>query len=59
MNSIIKPQKFLIYKKAYIGAIKINNKIVGFTSNRFLYNGEDKLIFYNINTRKFNKNFFI
>ena len=52
MNSIMKTQEDKIYDKAYINGIKINDKIVGFTSNSFLLNGEDKLIFYNINSRK-------
>ena len=55
MNSIMRTQKNNIYKKTYMGGIKINGKTVAFTSNRFLRNGEDQLIFYNVNTRKVNE----
>ena len=55
MNSIMKPQNDTIYNKSYMGGIKINDKIVGFTSNSFLPNGEDQLLFYNLNSRKINK----
>ena len=52
MNSIMRTQKNKIYDKAYMGGIKINDKTVGFSSNRFLAKGEDQMIFYNVNTRK-------
>ena len=34
-----------IYKKNYIGGIKINDKTAVFTSNKLLVNGEDKIIY--------------
>ena len=37
-----------------MGGTKINDKEEAFTSNRFLPNKEDQMIFYNINTRKIN-----
>ena len=55
MNSIMRTKEDSIYNKAYMNGIKINDKIVGFTSNSFLPNGEDQLIFYNLNSRKINK----
>ena len=47
-------QKFKeIYKKAYRGAIKINNNHYAFTSNRILSNGEDEIIIFNKISKKF------
>ena len=54
MNSIMRAHKNIIYNKVYMGGIKINDKTVAFTSNRLLPNGEDQIIFYNMNTRKIN-----
>ena len=54
MNSIMRAQKNKIYDKVYMGGTKINDKEEAFTSNRFLPNKEDQMIFYNINTRKIN-----
>ena len=45
-------KKNIIYKKSYKGGIKINNEIIALTSNGVLSNGEDKLIFYNIDLKK-------
>ena len=56
MNSIMRTKKNSINKKAYMGGIKINDKTVAFTSNKTLPNGEDQMIFYNINSRKIDKN---
>ena len=44
-----------IYKKTYLGSIKINDDIFTSTSNRVLSNGEDKIIFYNLKFKKFIK----
>ena len=41
-----------IVNKSYIGSIKINENIIALTSNRFISNGENKLIFYNTNSKK-------
>ena len=38
--------------KSYKGGIRINENLVALTSNKILSNGEDKLIIYNINTKK-------
>ena len=38
---------------AYMGGIKINDNIIALTSNRILPNGENKIIFYDINKAKF------
>ena len=50
-SSIVENKSFSIYKKTYRGAIKINDNIAAFTSNRILSNGEDTLLFYNINSK--------
>ena len=34
------------FNNSYIGGIKINNRIIAFTSNSSLYKGQDKIIFY-------------
>ena len=52
LNNFLDIEKNLIYKKSYRGGIKINNEIIALTSNRILSNGENKLIFYNINLKK-------
>ena len=52
LNSIIETKKTSIIDKKYIGGIKINDKIIAFVSNKLLLNGENQIIFYNINTRK-------
>ena len=57
MNTLMITQKTKINEKRYIGGIKVNDKIAAFTSNRLLVNGEDKIFFYNINTKN-TKNFF-
>ena len=38
----------IVSGKSYLGSIKINEKNIAITSNKVQYNGEDKLIFYNI-----------
>ena len=37
---------------SYIGGIRINENLVVLTSNKILSKGEDKLVIYNINTKK-------
>ena len=44
-----------IAEGAYIGGIRINKNIIAFTSNSILPYGEDKLLFYNFNTKKISK----
>jgi len=39
-------------KGAYMGGIKINDNVIAFTSNSILSNGENKIIFYDINKAK-------
>ena len=41
--------------KSYLGSIKIDENNIAITSNKVLYNGEDKLIFYNIEKKVINK----
>ena len=52
LNTIIQTIEYLVIKKRYMGGIKINDNIVAFVSNKLLSNGENKIIFYNINTTK-------
>ena len=47
-----KKEKILISKISYIGGIKINEKIVALTSNKFLSNGNDQLLLYDIKEKK-------
>jgi len=42
-----------LYKKTYLGGIKINDDIIALTSNSILSNGENKLIFFNSKAQKF------
>ena len=49
-SEIYKIEKIL--NQPYNRGIKINNNIIVLTSNKFLVNGEDKLIFYNLDTKK-------
>ena len=44
--------EYKIAEDTYRGGIKINDKIVALTSNSIIPNGKDKLIFYNIKTKK-------
>ena len=44
--------EYEISDKTFIGGIKINDKIVVLYSNSIIQNGEDKLIFYNIKTKR-------
>jgi len=44
--------EFIITEKTYRGGIKLNDKTVVLNSNSLIQNGEDKLIFYNIKTKK-------
>ena len=55
LNTIIQTTKHSIIEKRYMGGIKINDNIVAFVSNKLLSNGENKIIFYNINTTKINE----
>ena len=41
-------QSSIISGRSYFGSIKINKNIIAITSNKVLYNGEDKLIFYDV-----------
>ena len=43
---------YKIINNTYRGGIKINDQIVVLTSNSIIPNGEDKLLFYNIQTKK-------
>ena len=43
-------------QNAYRGGIRINEKLIAFTSNSILPNGKDELIFYNIEEDKEEKN---
>ena len=52
LNSIIETKKTSIIDKKFFGGIKINDKVIAFVSNKLLLNGENQIIFYNINTRK-------
>ena len=52
MSNIVQPVYIKIYNKLYIGGINIDDNYCAFTSNRILLNGEDKIIFYNSNTKK-------
>ena len=45
----------IISEKAYIGSIKISQNIIALTSNKVQYNGEDKMIFYNIDKKKISR----
>jgi len=45
----------LVSGKSYIGSIKISQNIIAITSNKVQYNGEDKLIFYNIDKKKISR----
>jgi hypothetical protein len=48
-----KPELTIINKnQPYKGGIRINENLVALTSNKVLTKGEDKLIIYNINTKK-------
>ena len=44
--------EYIITTKTYKGGIKINDKAVALTSNSILSEGEDKLIIYNIESKK-------
>ena len=44
--------EYKITEKSYRGAIKISDKIVALSSNIIIPNGENKLIFYNIKSKK-------
>ena len=44
-----------LLKQPYNSGIRINKNIIALTSNIILANGEDKLIFYNNNTKKISK----
>ena len=48
-----KPELTKIYNKSYIGGIKVNENLVALTSNSVLSNGEDKLLIYNLEKKKF------
>jgi len=41
-----------VHEKTYFCGIKINEDIVALTSNRVIPNGDDKLIFYNLESKK-------
>ena len=56
-NEVIKKNPSKLYDKAYRGGIKITDNIIAITSNRFLKNGENKLIFFNSKSQKFLKDF--
>ena len=45
----------LVSGKSYIGSIKISQNIIALTSNKVQNNGEDKLIFYNIEKKKISR----
>ena len=45
----------LVSEKSYIGSIRISQNIIAITSNKVQYNGEDKLIFYNIEKKKISR----
>ena len=46
-----------LYDKAYKGGIKITDNIIAITSNCYLPNGENKLVFFNSKSQKFLKEF--
>ena len=46
----------IITEKTYRGGIKINDNVVVLISNKILPKGEDKLIFYNVKTKKVSNN---
>ena len=48
-------KKFLIYEKAYRGGIKIDDNFLAITSNEILSKGENKLIFFGLNSKVFLK----
>jgi len=48
-----KPELTKIYNKSYIGGIKVNENLVALTSNSVLSNGEDKLLIYSLEKKKF------
>ena len=45
-----------ISKESVFGGIKINKNIIAFTSNKIISNGDDKILFYNINLKIFYNN---
>ena len=45
----------IILNKGYRGAIKISYNIIAITSNKVLINGEDSIIFYNVEKKKISK----
>ena len=49
-NNLIKQNT--IINKSYVGGIKINEKIIALSSNSLVINGENKIIFYNTNSKK-------
>ena len=52
-SKIIQNRKAILLNEIYKGGILINEYEAVLTSNKILYNGQDKLIFYNILEKKF------
>ena len=52
LSGIIGKRSNKLYDKKYINIIKITEDKIALTSNKCLLNGEDKIIFYNCNTKK-------
>ena len=52
LGKIIEIKGNLIFKQQFFGGIKINDYIIALTSNKSSPKGEDKIIFYNNNSKK-------
>jgi len=53
-SKIISSTNDKIRNKSYFGGIKINEDLIAITSNKILSKGEDNLLIYNSNSKKFN-----
>ena len=49
---LMNPKEYQIIDKSFWGGIQINENLFAFTSNKILLNGENKMIFYNLISRK-------